>query len=389
MEERKKRLLLALLGGAHSLNHSLFLVLPLFLLTIVNEFKTSVEIIGFVSGASYFIYGAGGIVGGQISDRIGEVNTITAGLALSGASTLIFLVAHDFTMLIIGLLLMAAFASVYHAIANSFISKIFQKNMAEAMGIHGTGGNIGYMLAPTIAVALGSTWGWRSSFLFFGIFSIILSILIFKISPLITEETRTQARIQDITRVPKLWTLILYNIAIGLFYKGLDFILPTFLENKNLPTIIMGSAVSAILAVGTLGQWISGKASDKWSSKNVLITTSAGTALGLLCLLTIPLPIVGILIFILVYGFSFYGHQPALNSLAGLITPDNLRGTVFGVLFFFSFGLGSVSTAIAGVLADRYSLNSALCIMTLFSFAAFLLSFLVPTEKHRSRKRDE
>jgi len=359
------------------------------LLTIVEEFNTSVEIIGFVSGASYFIYGAGGIVGGQLSDRFGEVKTITVSLALSGVSTLIFLVAHDFTALIIGLLLIAAFASLYHAIANSFISKVFQTNMAKAMGIHGTGGNVGYMFAPIVAVALGAMWGWRISFLFFGILSVIVSILVLKMSPSIVKETRTEAKIRDILRIPKLWTLITFNIAIGLFYKGLDFVLPTFLETKDLPPTIMASALTAILAVGILGQWLSGKASDVWSSKKVLIATSGGTALGLLCLLAVPLPVVGILIFILIYGFSFYGHQPAFNSIAGLITPDNLRGTVFGVLFFFSFGLGSISTAIAGVFANRYSLESALYIMMLFSFAAFLLSFLVPTQAKRSREQDK
>ncbi|UCE15339.1 MAG: MFS transporter [Candidatus Bathyarchaeota archaeon] len=389
MERGKKRLLLVLLGGAHSLNHSLFLVLPLFLLTIVDEFSTSVEIIGFVSGASYFIYGAGGIVGGQLSDRFGEAKTITVSLALSGVSTLIFLVAHDFTMLVIGLLLIAAFASLYHAIANSFISKVFQPNMAKAMGIHGTGGNVGYMFAPIIAVALGTMWGWRISFLFFGILSVIVSILVLKMSPSIMKETRTEAKFWDIVRIPKLWTLIIFNMAIGLFYKGVDFILPTFLETQDLPPAIMASALTAILAVGILGQWLSGKASDAWSSKKVLIATSAGTTFGLFCLLAVSLPVVAILIFILIYGFFFYGHQPAFNALAGLITPDNLRGTVFGVLFFFSFGLGSISTAMAGIFADRYSLESALYIMMMFSFAAFLLSFLVPAQTKRSRGQDK
>jgi len=389
LSKESKRTLLVLLGAAHSLNHSLFLVLPLFLLDIVKEFRTSVEIIGLIWGASYFIYGAGGIVGGRLSDRFGEVKTITAGLALSGVSTLIFLVAHNLTVFAIGLLLMATFASVYHAIANSFISKVFQRDMAEAMGIHGTGGNIGYMFAPMIAVALGTMWGWRVSFLFFGILSILVSILVLKGSPPPVKETRTEAKIWDVVRIPELWTLILYNIAIGLFYKGVDFILPTFLKNKDLPPLIMGSALSAILAVGIFGQWLSGKASDVWGSKKVLVATSAGTALGLLSLLAVPLPVVGILIFILVFGFSFYGHQPAFNSLAGLITPNNLRATVFGVLFFFSFGLGSVSTGIAGVFADRYSLESALYVMTLFSFAAFLFSFLVPARTERSRKQDK
>ena len=261
--------------------------------------------------------------------------------------------------------------------------------MAEAMGIHGTGGNIGYMFAPIIAVALGTIWGWRISFLFFGILSIIVSIFVLKGSPLIVKETRTEAKILDVIGIPKLWTLIIFNIAIGLFYKGTEFILPTFLETKELPTLIMASALSAIFTVGILGQWLSGKASTIWSSKKVLIATSAGTTLGLLCLLAVPLPVVGILLFILVYGFSFYGHQPAFNSLAGLITPNNLRATVFGLLFFFSFGLGSVSIAITSVFAERYSLESALYVMTLFSFAAFLLSFLLPARAKRSRRQDK
>jgi MFS family permease len=382
-------MLLVLLGAAHSLNHSLFLVLPLFLLTIVDEFGTSREIVGFVSGASLFIYGAGGIFGGRLSDRFGEVKTLTAGLALSGASTFIFLIANDLTGFTIGLLFMATFTSVYHAIANSFISKVFQIGMAEAMGIHGTGGNIGYMFAPIIAIALGTIWGWRISFLFFGILSIIVSIFVLKWSPLTARETGPKAKIWDITGIPTLWTLIIFNIAIGLFYKGVDFILPTFLETKDLSPLIMGSALSAILAVGILGQWLSGKASDIWSSKKVLIVTSAGTTLGLLCLLTVSMPAVGILLFIMIYGFSFYGHQPAFNALAGLITPNNLRATVFGILFFFSFGLGSISTIITVVFVERYSLESALYVMTLFSFAAFLSSFLLPAQAKRSREQDK
>ncbi len=388
MSGGSKRILLVLLGAAHSLNHSLFVVLSIFLRTITGEFGTSFEIIGFVLGTSYFIYGAGGIFGGRLSDRFGETKTLTTGLALSGASTLLFLIANDLTMFTIVLLLMATFTSVYHAIANSFISKVFQTNMAEAMGIHGTGGNIGYMFAPIIAFALGTVWGWRISFLFFGILSIIVSIFVFKWSPLFVKETRTETKIRNIIGIPKLWSLIIFNIAIGLFYKGVDTFFPAFLEERGFSEY-RGLAFSGILGIGILGQWMSGKASDMWSSKNMLIATSVGTSLGLLCLLAVPMPVIGILLFILVYGFSFYGHQPAFNSLAGLITPNNLRATVFGLLFFFSFGLGSVSTIIAGIFADRYSLESALYVMTLFSFAAFLLSFLLPARVKRSRAQDK
>ena len=388
--EGNSRLLLLLLGAAHSLNHSLLLVLPLFLLTIVEEFGTSVETIGLVWGVSLLIYGAGGIVGGQISDRFGETKTIIAGLALSGISAFIFLFTHNFLELAAGLLFMAAFASLYHPTANSLISKVFHEDMAEAMGIHGTGGNVGYMFAPIIAAVLGGFWGWRSSFIFFGLLSLSLSTLFLKTTPQKLKKTRMSGDIRDAVDVPGLWTLLAYNMAVGLYYKGVDFIFPTFLEKKNFSPIVTGFAVSCILGIGILGQWLSGKASDSVGPKKVLVATSIGITLGLIFLQVIPAPIAGVSLFILFYGFSFYGHQPALNSLAGLITPDNLRGTVFGVLFFLSFGLGSLSTAIVGLCANRYSIGSAFYVMMLFSVVALLLSFLTPppSQARRSRKQD-
>ncbi len=158
------------------------------------------------------------------------------------------------------------------------------------------------------------------------------------------------------------------------------------MENKNLSLLASGLIVSGTLGVGILGQLLGGRASDSLGSKKMLIVASIGTTLGMLSLATVPQPILSVLVFALIYGFSFYAHQPAFNSLAGSITPDDLRGKVFGVLFFCSFGLGSVSTAISVVLANRYSLESAIYAMTLFSFAAFLLSFLIPAETEPSQK---
>jgi MFS family permease len=379
-----------LLGAAHSLNHSLFWILPLYLIVVVEEFGTSVETIGFVAGASTLIYGVGGIAGGSLSDKFGEVKTITLGIALSGISTFIFLLAKDVTGFTVGLLLMAVFASLYHPIANSLISKVFQMNIGGAMGVHGTGGNIGVMFAPIAAVALGALWNWRLPFVFFGLLSLSVSILFLKVSPLNLEKTRVTSKTRDVIKIPGLWALLIYNIAVGLYYKGFDFIFPTFLmENREFSRAVSGLIVSGTLGVGILGQLLGGRASDLFGSKKTLIATSIGVTLGMVFLQAISQPIPSVVVFILIYGFSFYAHQPAFNSLVGLITPDDLRGKVFGILFSCSFGLGSVSMVIASVFVGRYSLESALYVMALFSFAAFLLSFLLPARAKRSRGQDK
>ena len=385
--EKVKSLLLALLGAAHSLNHSLFLVLPMYLPKIAGEFGASLEVIGLIAAMSGFLYGAGSLVGGSLSDRLGEIRVLAMSLALSGVSTLILLIARDLIMFGVGLLFMGAWASLYHPTANSVISKVFQRNMAEAMGIHGTGGNIGFMFAPIITVAMGDLWGWRYPLLFFGLLNLVVSTLLLKTSPPV-EKTQAAGNIWDVIRIPGLWTLLVYDIAAGLYYKGVEFIFPTFLENRGFSSMLKGVAVFSLLAVGILGQWLGGRASDSCGSRKALIATSTGVVLGLILLPTTPHAIIGVSAFIILYGVSFYGHQPALNSLAGLITPNSERGTVFGVLFFFTFGLGSASIAIASSCADRFGLESVFHVMTLFSIVALILSLKVPSQNRHLREQN-
>jgi len=379
--EKVKSLLLALLGAAHSLNHSLFLVLPMYLPKIAGEFGASLEVIGLLAAMSGFLFGGGSLVGGSLSDRLGEIRVLAMSLALSGLSTFILFIARDLVMFGVGLLFMGAWAGLYHPTANSIISKVFQRNMAEAMGIHGTGGNIGFMFTPIITVVMGDLWGWRYPLLFFGLLNLVVSAPLLKASPPI-EKTQAAGNIWYAIRIPGVWTLLSCNIAIGLCYNGVEFIFPTFLENRGLSSTLKGVAVFSLLAVGILGQWLGGRASDSLGSRKALVAALTGVVTGLFLLLIIPHAVIGISTFILIYGISFYGHQPAMNSLVGLTTSNSERGTVFGILFF-TFSLGSVSRAIASSCADRFGLGSVFYAMTLFSIVALLLSLKVPSPRNR------
>lgn len=389
---RNRSLLLGLLGAAHSLNHSYFWILPLLLPlnngAIVRELETSGSAISIVATISYMIYGGGALVGGALSDRLGELKVIKISLALSGFSTFLFLITHNIISFGVGLILMAIWASLYHPTANSLISKAFQRDIAEAMGIHGIGSNIGYMFTPLIAVAFGILFGWRSPFVFFGILSICVALL-FSISPLLptqTTVTRTKGGFWNVFKVSGLWPLFIYSILVGLYFRGVNFYIPTFLveERKVFSIELAGLAATFLIALGVLGQWICGKASDLFGSKKVLVATSFGVTLSLLSLQLIYPPIIGVSFFIILFGLFFYGHQPARNSLTGLIAPGNVKGAAFGVLFFFTFGLGSISTAITYFFSEIFGWEFAFYVLTLFSAIALLLSFLT-SSKNRHR----
>jgi MFS family permease len=448
-QSKKKNSQLALLGAAHSLNHSLSVIAPPLLTLIMSDLGVSKFVIGTVATVASLLYGVGALIGGPLGDRIGEAKTIAICLAFSGLSTFIMLAA-GFTSSIyvyaLALISMAVWASLYHPTANSLISKTFKGRVSEAMGLHGVGGTLGTVLTPIVAWFIGATFGWPWAFVTFGVLSVILALFFvrgdmrvrlaslfscfltfsffcyelmqYNLFTTITlawlfafcfilflrlekrtrriiakENTYNGSRgtIVDALKIRELWILLIFNVAIGLFMKGVELYFPTYLQDNKLISFGLTKeergmwasiAFTLVLAVGVPAQWIGGKTADKIGSKKVLIATSTGVCISLLSLLLFPVGIIGIALFIVLYGLSFYAHQPALNSLTGFCCPQNQRGAVYGIFFFTSFGIGSLSQSIAGYIADHYGgLDTAFYMLTAFALAALLLSLKLPERK--------
>ncbi len=390
----KGRGLLALLGAAHSLNHSLFLIAPPLLLIIMQNLDTSKLVLGTIGTITSLIYGVGALVGGPLGDRITETKIIALALALAGASTFVLLIASNVLIYSLAMFLMAAWASLYHPTANALISKAFHGNMGEAMGIHGVGGTVGVMFTPIVAFAIGVAIDWRISFIVFGIFSILIGIIISRNR---TQTTRRQSTlgILKVFKIKGLLTILIFNIFIGLYMKGIELFLPAYLTLKPFQPLGEGTAefwaatsATLVLASGVLGQWLGGRSADRVGSKKVLMIVSGGIVAALLFLLFTPaaFAFLGVGAFIILYGLSFYGHQPALNSLTGIMTPPERRGAVYGVFFFTSFGLGSLSQAVTGYLMDSYPLNPeySFYFLTVVAVIALVLSAFVPDRRQKS-----
>jgi predicted MFS family arabinose efflux permease len=389
-QESKKNSHLTLLGAAHSINHSLFVIASPLLTLILSSLGVTKLAIGLVATIASLIYGIGALVGGPLGDKIGEAKTITISLALAGVSTFIMLAAGATASIYIyalALIMMAVWASLYHPTANSLISKAFKFRMSEAMGLHGVGGTLGVMLTPTVAYVIGAALGWQWAFVAFGLLSLALALLFMKEFNHSENKFNNGGTILDALRIRELWILLIFNVAVGLFMKGVELFFPTYLsENRGIDPALAAIAYTMVLAAGVPGQWIGGKTADKLGSKKILIATSTGVFLSLISLLLIPVHIVGILAFILLYGVSFYAHQPALNSLAGFLSPQNQRGAVYGIFFFTSFGIGSLSQFMAGYMADVYGLDAAFYLLAAFAFIALILSFKLPKKTENKEK---
>jgi len=122
---------LLLLGAAHSLNHSLFLVLPPLLGEVASDLGVSFQVIGSVTTVSFLLYGLGALVGGPLADRVGAVVVSRVSVALAGLSAAVFLLPWGMASFTWGMYLIAAWASFYHPTANTLISKLYPENTAR------------------------------------------------------------------------------------------------------------------------------------------------------------------------------------------------------------------------------------------------------------------
>jgi MFS family permease len=87
-----------------------------------------------------------------------------------------------------------------------------------------------------------------------------------------------------------------------------------------------------------------------------------------------PVIVVG---FTLLYGVMIFAHQPSMTSLVSRVTPRHLMGLSFGVMFFFSFGLGSVAAAVLGRLTDAYGIGLAFWANPVVAAALLLVTLLI------------
>lgn len=374
---KKNTIDLLLLGVAHSLNHSLFLVLPPLMTTIADDLNTSFATIGIISTITFLTYGTGALIGGPLSDRIGSLKVAQISIGLGGLMSLVFLLANNVYIFGVGMFLMALWASFYHPTANGLIAKAFPENTGGSMGIHNAAGNFGQVLTPTLAFFLGIRFSWRISFVVFGLMSVLTAVLLDRIEVNEGHMERNTTGYLEFIKTPGLGIVLVYNILVGSLFRSVDLFFPSFLSTDKLYTGGLAAiANSMILFFGVVGQLAGGRGSDKFGSQKVLLLATTGMVVSLVLLMVLPTNI-AVPIFVFLYGVSMFGHQPTVTNLVSKLSPRNMMGLAYGVMFFSAFGVGSISTSITGWLADQYSLTAAFWVNTGVSVVLLLISFVI------------
>ena len=356
---------------AHFSHHLLTALQTPLLPFIRDEFALDYTRVGLIISAFSFSYGISQLPAGWISDRIGPRIIITMGISGVAVFGLLVGVSQTFTMMLIFLVLMGIMAGGYHPTAPTLISKaVGSKTLGRALGFHAVGGSASYFLAPIVAAAMASVWGWRSPFIGLAIpafaFGIVFYILLGRQAATDKIEHKPSGSPTEIPYAPGYLRrlapfIILSTFAAAMPFSAASFI-PLFMVDKfGVSREIAASFLALLYSAGFWAAPLGGYLSDRLGRVKLLIVVGFATSfvIYLLNLATYSLGIGALLIGI---GMLNYIRMPVSESYIISQTPERRRSTILGIYYFGGMEGMGILTPVIGYLIDHFGFHIAFTI---------------------------
>ena len=389
--EKKEKSIMGLTTSSHFLVHLFEGVLPPLIPLVMLEFNADYFHIGLIVSIFSYAFGLFAIPAGIISDRIYPKHLITIFLLCAGIPAIaVFkatsILGYGILMGIIGI-----FAAIYHPAANTLIARSI-KEKGKGFGLHGIAGSLGVASAPAISAFIGTAAGWRTPHIIYGAIGIAIAVFSFTMKKDNTESgTDIEPDKTEEKKKKSYYPLILFfltAIFLGLTYKGIMTFLPIYMgENvhfnfiKSNKIALGGFVTTLALLAGAVGQYVSGKLTDKYPPEKIYFFT---VLCGAVCVFSIAFTTnFALILSAMFYAFFYFSVQPIQNYIISVYLPVHRHGIGYGILFMMTFGVGSTAALISGYMADKFGLASIFYLMGVcYTIAAFIAYLLYKTSKN-------
>ncbi|MYA96133.1 MAG: MFS transporter [Nitrospinae bacterium] len=271
---------------------------------------------------------------------------------------------------------------IWHPPSMGLLGMRFEGRKGFALGVHGTGANLGQTLAPIIAGYLLLVMTWRGVLLANTIPLFLTAMLLwvflepFQISgkrkpdSAITPGNSVNALIKN----PGMMGACVFSGVRTLAHNIVSIFLPILLVRKyGVGPSTLGIALGVYSAASIFPETIVGYLSDRISRKLILFI---GTAAGGVALFLVPYAGTGIFLYVCIaaVGVFLISMRSVIFAYGFEVSPPRLAGSVVGVIFTANQIFVGLGLFFLGILADAYGLEfvfGAIGIACLGSLVAF------------------
>lgn len=214
---------------------------------------------------------------GFLVNRIGGRAVLIGGLFINAAAIALVGLATSYWQLIALMMLAGVGSSVFHPADYSILSaRIDVKRLGRALAVHTVGGNLGFVVAPPLMVALAAAFDWRVAMMAVGGVGILLAFVMLALSGVVGEGGKGRRREADswvkLVTSPKIMMLFLFYVLSSGANSGMVyFSVVAFKEVYGLPIAAAATALTAYQVMSMLAVLPGGWLADRVDNHEMLL----------------------------------------------------------------------------------------------------------------------
>lgn len=373
--------LLPLFMLAH-FSHHVLTAIPIPLLPMIRRsFALDYTQSGLAISAFTLSYGIAQLPAGWLADRVGPRLLITIGISGVALSGLLVGLSQTYIMMTVFLVLMGLAGGGYHPAASPLISMSVEPDKrGRALGFHLIGGSTSYFLAPLIAAAIASAWGWRGSFVGLAAPTIVFGVVFYVLMGRRAKMEKKRRSIADShSETPfdpghlrRLAAFIMLSAFTWAVISSTIAFIPLFMvDHFGVGDKTAASLLAIIYSAGFWAGPLGGYLSDRLGRVPVILAVSfiSGPIMYLLNLVSYG-PGFGVLL--LVIGTILIMRAPVAEAYIVGQTSRRQRSTILGIYFFSGHEGSGVLTPVMGYLIDRLGFYPSFTIASVALFTVTL-----------------
>ena len=298
-------------------------------------------------------------------DRFGARRVLLAGLSLLAASIFAVAFAPGYWALLPLAIAGGLGNCVFHPADFSVLNaRVDGSRLGRAYGAHGLAGNIGWVLAPLIGVALSKLVGWREAVALMGAAGLVAVVGLYWGRDWIDDRIEIRKKRNETTRALGQAVLLQRPIVMCFVYffllstalVGLQtFAVPASMAMFGISDTLAAKSLTLFLVGSSIGIVVGAILADRTEKHHIVAATGLllSAALIFLAVVEIVPAFYGLPVLMFLSGLAVGTTGPSRDSIVRRATPPGSSGRVYG--FVYS-GLDSGSTLAPtafGVLVDR------------------------------------
>jgi len=357
--------IIGLVALAHGLSHFYQIATAVLFPLIKDELGVSYAALGATVALYYTVSGVFQTVAGFAVDRFGARRVLFGGLVLSACGALLAGLAQGYAMLLAAAFVGGLGNSVFHPCDFSILNaRVDKQRLGYAFSWHGIAGFLGYAAAPTYAIAMVGSYGWRGALLGAAVIgALVIALLTAQRGALYVEPADTRrgaargglaADLQLLASAPILMCFGYFLLISVGFIAIQTFGVATMISLYGASPQLASAALSAYLIGAAAGILAGGFVAVRTQRHDLVAAT--GMAIGALFVFVIAaswIPAAALPALFALTGFAGGVTNPSRDLIVRQTTPPGATGKVYGFVYS-GLDVGSMLTPIYfGWLLDR------------------------------------